>query len=118
MKVDMKSYIFLSFERKNGRKFVFSKLASNAFLLIYRLLLNSITESPQNSEYIYLSQAQQTLNDLRQQYDIDLFAYIMFRNNEIFVSESKVAPDYKSIYDTYLKYEQITGGDIRDYAFK
>ena len=81
------------------------------------LKLNSITGDPQNSEYIYLAQAQQTLNDLRQQYDIDLFAYVMFRNNEIFVSESKVAPDCKSIYDTYLKYEQISEENIRDYAF-
>ena len=81
------------------------------------LKLNSITGEPQNSEYVYLPQAQQTLNDLRQRYDIDLFAYVMFRNNKIFVSESKVAPDYKSIYDTYLKYEQITEENIRDYAF-
>lgn len=81
------------------------------------LKLNNITGEPQNSEYVYLAQAQQTLNDLRQQYDIDLFAYVMFRNNEIFISESKVAPNYKSIYDTYLKYEKITEENIRDYAF-
>lgn len=81
------------------------------------LKLNNITGEPQNSEYVYLAQAQQTLNDLRQQYDIDLFAYVIFRNNEIFISESKVAPDYKSIYDTYLKYEKITEENIRDYAF-
>lgn len=80
------------------------------------LRLSSIGKDPGANEYFYFTQAQERLNELRQKYDLDLYAYVLFRNNDIFISESKVSPDYKNIFDTYLKYESMDAALLRKEA--
>lgn len=67
-------------------------------------------------DYIDLLKAQETLNELRRQYDLDLKAYVVFEKNGVFVSELLTSPEYKSIFTHFLKYEKSGVESIRQQA--
>ncbi len=70
------------------------------------------------NDYLCLTRAQNLLNDLRQQYDLDLYIYIIFKNNDYFVSEFMTTPDYTSIATNFLDYEKSSLYEIREAVFQ
>ena len=80
------------------------------------LRLSRIEDSLSLSDYLCLPKGQEVVNDLRRLYDLDLYASVIFRNNNIFISESKTSPDYRSVYDHYLTYETSTADTLRTAA--
>ena len=75
------------------------------------------TEGELNApDYIDLLMAQETLNDLRQQYDLDLKIYVVFEKNGVFVSELLTSPEYESIYSHFLKYQENGVESVRQRA--
>lgn len=103
----------MSLNNKIEKMITISKLIRND---LYISKLANITNALESNEYYYITGAQDSINAVRAQYDLSIQAYVVFKNNNTFISNIISSEDYNSVYKNFLIYEDTTGQLIRDTA--